>query len=839
MSDALLEYTLDNGYIHNWLVAGPQATPVDDLERFGRDDRALEIARHYYKRMSDILQPPVEWGSFQVGGTELTWQYHRCLDDHYVDLSAAYPGTQYVRAWAYAQVASPSDQETLLTLTTHGPADVWLNRAHVHRQEHLGDRDPRGVPFQGTLQGGTNEILVRFEVTAMGDCPNVMALHLGDAIAPQTTIRLPVQHTNVTRRQKLERVFDQVHLEHRVSVRGANVAFRWDDEVDTVDEFVYWLQGEDGMIRLHGHGRVKAGTSKSVGARLITLDQGPYHLTFIPPTHAIERYGIRYRRHLPFHVLEHAYSDAYYGTVPDRRREALAHSGSLQGNLYAEIAKLELGQWAAIDQDVVFGAASRIQGRQRDSVVDLVALLGALRRHSERQAFSQDNERAIEDCALSFGYGHDEMDAGVAQHVPESSAILLYACESLAGQCYPDSTFSSTGHDGQWHRARGEASALEWLRARGAEGFAEWDSHTGFERIVIALTHLSDLAEDERVREWAAIVLDKLLFTVAVNSFKGLFGSTHRHARASMIAGGQLEATSGITRLLWGMGVWNPHIAGLVSLAVSGYELPTMIASIAVDLSGETWHREHHPGVDKVTYRTPDYMLCSAQDHHPGEQGDDQHIWQATLGPDAVVFVNHPACISQVDAQRPNLWAGNRVLPRVAQWKDVLVAVHRLPPDDWLGFCHAHFPVHEFDEWTLEDGWAFANKGQAYLALACSQAPRLVKRGPSAFRELRAHGSDQVWLCMMGREATDGSFAAFREKVLGLEVAWQALGVQCETLRGETVSFGWTGPLRVDGVEQPLANLKHYDGPHCTAEWPSAQMDIQYGEYTVRLRFDG
>jgi hypothetical protein len=839
MNNAFLEYALDSGYVHNWLVAGPHATPVDDLERFSKEDRAIEIARHYHKSISDILQPPVEWEPFQVGGTELAWRYYRCLTDHYVDLSAAYPGIRYVRAWAYAQIVSPSDQVALLTLTTHGPADVWLNRAHLHRQEHLDNQNPQSVSFQGTLQGGTNEILVRFEVTAMGDRPNVMALHLGDEIAPQTAVRLPVQHTNVTRRQKLERVFDQVHIEHPVSVRGANVSFRWDDEVDTVDEFVYWLQAESGMISLHGHGRVEAGTSKSVGEKLITLDQGPYHLTFIPPTHAIERYGIRYRKHLPFHVLDHAYSDAYYGTVPERRREALDHSVRIQGNLHAEIAKLALGQWAAVDQDVVLNAVSRTQDPQQDSVVDLLALLGALRRHAGQQVLPQDIEQAIQDSALCYRYAHDETDAGVTQQSPESGAILLHACEILAGQCYPDSTFSSTGHEGSWHRARGEASALEWLRARGAEGFADWDSHTGFERIIVALTHIFDLAEDERVREWAAIVLDKLLFTVAVNSFKGLFGSTHRHARASMIAGGQLEATSGITRLLWGMGVWNPHIAGLVSLAVSDYELPTMIASIATDLADEMWHRERHPGVNKATYRTADYMLSSAQDHHPGEQGDDQHIWQATLGPDAVVFVNHPACISQIDAQRPNFWAGNRVLPRVAQWKDVLVAVHKLPPDDWLGFCHAHFPVHEFDEWLIEDGWAFAHKGHAYMALACSQAPRLVKRGPAAFRELRAQGSEQVWLCMMGREATDGSFAAFREKIQGLQMAWQELGVQCETLRSETLSFGWTGPLRVDGVEQSLAGQKHYDGPHCTAEWPAAQMDIQYGEYTVRLRFDG
>ena len=29
-----LEYELEDGYVHNWLVTGPQAIPVTDLDRF-------------------------------------------------------------------------------------------------------------------------------------------------------------------------------------------------------------------------------------------------------------------------------------------------------------------------------------------------------------------------------------------------------------------------------------------------------------------------------------------------------------------------------------------------------------------------------------------------------------------------------------------------------------------------------------------------------------------------------------------------------------------------------------------------------------------------------------
>jgi hypothetical protein len=379
--------------------------------------------------------------------------------------------------------------------------------------------------------------------------------------------------------------------------------------------------------------------------------------------------------------------------------------------------------------------------------------------------------------------------------------------------------------------------ALEWLRARGTTGFTEWDSNCYFEEDLLALSHLHDLAEADEVRELAAIVMDKMLFTIAVNSYKGVFGSTHGRTYAPLIKGGQLEATSPITRLLWGMGVWNAHIRGVVALACSEYELPPMIAGIATDPS-EMWHREQHPGVNKVTYRTADYMLCSAQDYHPGEKGYQQHIWQATLGPDAVVFGSHPPCISEEGAHRPNFWHGNYVLPRVAQWKDVLIAIYNLPEDDWLGFTHAYFPVYAFDEYVMREGWAFARKGSGYLALTAAQGLELVRRGPSAYRELRSYGRENTWLCHMGQESADGTFSAFQDKVLGLEATLAGLGARCETLRGESVALGWEGPFRVGDEEKPLAGYKHYDGPFCTVDLPASQMDIQYGEYIVRLHFE-
>jgi hypothetical protein len=330
---------------------------------------------------------------------------------------------------------------------------------------------------------------------------------------------------------------------------------------------------------------------------------------------------------------------------------------------------------------------------------------------------------------------------------------------------------------------------------------------------------------------------------MAVNSYKGVFGSTHGRTYASQIKTGKLESTSGIMRLMWGMGVYNQHLRGLVGMACSEYVFPLLIADIATYQFDEMWDRERHiinadgDEVNKVTYKTPDTMLASAQDFHPGEKGYQQHIWQATFGPDAVVFVTHPPCVSEEGAHQPNFWTGNYVLPRVAQWKDVLIALHRLPEDDWLGFTHAYFPVYTFDEYVIRGQWAFARKGEGYLALMASQGLSLVKRGPSAYRELRSHGQENVWICQMGRAAVDGEFEDFQTKVMRLDLEVEGLDVRFQTLRGETLAFGWEGALLRDGEEEPITGFKHYECPYSITELNADHMDIGFGEMVMRLQF--
>jgi hypothetical protein len=280
-----------------------------------------------------------------------------------------------------------------------------------------------------------------------------------------------------------------------------------------------------------------------------------------------------------------------------------------------------------------------------------------------------------------------------------------------------------------------------------------------------------------------------------------------------------------------------------------------VIEAIATDLPEEMWSREQHTGdeqdflnsgsrgtgVNKVTYKTPDYMLCSAQDWHPGEKGYQQHIWQVTLSPMATIFTTHPPCAAEDGSHRPNFWHGNETLPRVAQWKDVLVAVYNLPADDWMGFTHAYFPTYAFENFDMHDGWAFARVGDGYLALTAAKGLQFMTQGDNAYRELRSYGTPNVWLCQMGRKAQDGSFEDFIRKVLEMPVKFEVSGapqVELTSLRGEQLRFGWKGPLKVNGKTKKLSGFKHYDNPYCTANLGDKTMEIKYSGDMLRLHFD-
>jgi hypothetical protein len=843
-----LSYPLEQGFIQDWLMVGPLATAVEELG--SGPDFKLQIARRLYQPSPGFEQPPLERQPLQPGDKKLTWRVWRCDDDHFVDLSAFYHTCHHLLSWAFCRVESPVEQTFNAVLTTNGPADIWVNDEHVHRVEYFHHQIPGSSTCEVPLKAGENTLLVRFEGVAVRECPYVMALKVVDAPA-DLRVSLPTTIEPVARRQWLEALFAKAYLDRDLFTRLEDIIVHWPEGEPARDNLALRLERKDGRIYSEHHTNGETREQVILG-KAYQFPEDLYRVRLMPHPNDYYVHGLRVERLLDLRIVGNTYSTERYGTYQERRAEALRDAARRPVNVFSEIAKMELGQWESLNLQAIHDTIDMINRRADCSDFYLVGLLGIVGRYVEEASFPQTLVEPLKQCFLNFRYWMDEPGSDAMCFWSENHQILFHACEVLAGQLLPDEIFTNAGMTGEQHREKGEAMALSWLRKRAAGGFREWDSNTYFEEDVLALSHLADLAENDDVRELATVVLDKLLFSLAVNSYKGVFGSTHGRTYTPYIKGAYLEPTSGISRLLWGKGIFNDRILGTVSLACAvGYLLPPVIEAIALDPADEIWSRERHAGrleqwcdlaegdwsVDKVTYKTPDYMLASAQDYLPGTAGYQQHIWQATLSPEAVVFVTHPPCVSEEGSHRPNFWHGNVILPRVVQWKDALIAVHRLPDDDWMAFTHAYFPTYAFDEYTQRDGWAFARVGDGYLAITAAQGITLTRQGKNAFRELRSYGAENVWLVQMGRAALDGNFEAFQAEVLDLAVRFDGLKVQAETVRGETIEFGWSGPLRVDGAGQEIGGFHHYDNPYTRTDLGAEQMEILFQDLLVRLNF--
>ena len=850
-----ITYHLVGSYVHNWLVAGPVA-----VSALGADPT-----------LGHEL-PPCDLGPLTNNygeGDHGTWRYYATRDDHFVDLTHAKSVTTNLCAWAYVQLHVPAITIANMTLTTCGKAEITLNGQPL---KHIAIRDGtflHTTDLSGVFVAGTNEILIRFDHSLDQQTPYILALKINSRSGVIPDIYLPtnIETSLLLRRRVIERLMTHAYLDSYVFGfhdgdrynRNQPITIHFPKQMSDTEELTLRLENMDGNIFQELSKPIAPGDEVEL-AKTFPLRDGAHIVSMTPLAHLYYKHLLRFERRELFYVVR---SPSFIDQRSDSgqwTREALEDASEQRDKgIYCEIAKISLGRWKKVNHDVLGHAITNARLRTPKSIVDFMGVLGLWLRcetkhHNELEA----HKDALAITVTGFNYYPDHNSHSIGQdalsNTSESLSLVLHTCEILAGQWLPNHNFGVSGHTGEWHRSAGEMRALDWIKQCACYGTKDWDSPSSVETIMSALVHLADLATSETLSELASVLMDKLLFGLAVNSFRGGDAGSKGAADTASVLSTRLAPTAGILRMLWGLGNYNDHITATVSIATNHkYQPPKLLSNIAADPVGAIWNREQHGRpktsttdergwawvVNKTTYKTKDFMLACAQDYHRGEPGHGEHIWQATLGPDAVVFVNHPTNFRDDDALLPNLWAGNGSLPRATQWGDVLVVTYKLPPSDWLGFTHAYFPASAFDQYVVEDNWAFARKGEGYIALTASQGFKFITHGQTAFRELRSYGLSNTWLCQMGQKLLDGTFSDFQRKCRALELNWLASGVQVNTLRGERMRVEWEGPLMINEVPQSvvLPENCHIQNQYTTVLFSEMQMDITFQEQQLRLKF--
>ena len=626
------------------------------------------------------------------------------------------------------------------------------------------------------------------------------------------------------------------------------------------------------------------------------------------------------------------------GTYEARSQAYLDYAAASGTSLYAQVAKLELSR-GPIDETAVRKAIETISTRKDGADFVANALLRMM--HSPSPLLKPSLRADMKKALLGLKYWADEPGGKDLLSIwSENHQINYHAAQFLAGELFGEDTFTNSGRKGNQQRDLGRARVLRWIDIKARTGFTEWDSNNCFINTSAALMNLAELARDEEVARRAAMILDVMFFDIAMDSFRGSYGTSHgRTYPRAITAGGATEDTAPLQRIAWGMGALGKpdNVAAIYLASSKRYRVARTIEVAAQQMPEKLTNKERsslriadgarfglslddpeeffvlHAGgkystpeyiqrslkvidklhiyryglvmrpyaealletykelarrglpvtdldngsmerVDKITFRTPDYQLSTAQDYRKGRPGSQQHIWQATLGPGTPVFTIHPGGTSKY-------WQGR--LPRNGQHENVLVAIYDIPeaplpgpktifPPDATGDAVpspapseekldprtlAVFRRADFDEVVQKNGWTFGRRGQAYVGL-WSRAKTEWSNDVFGGEGLVAAGRKHVWVCQMGRQKVDGPFAAWTEKLAAAPITSTDSSVKYKAPGVGEVSFGWEGPLRVAGKTIPLGDYMHFDNPYARVPWGQGRYQIAVAGHKLLLDFD-
>lgn len=559
---------------------------------------------------------------------------------------------------------------------------------------------------------------------------------------------------------------------------------------------------------------------------------------------------------------------------------------------WMELVRLREG--SEVHWGVMEGACAYINQRKDCSDFYLHGLLRLLIQFGDHPDVPMPVLAAVRRAVLDFKYWPDEPGQDSMCTWSENHHILFASAALLAGQLYPDGLFTNSGRRGDQMAGIALARVRRWLNLRLRSGFSEWLSNVYYDEDLVALLNLSDFAAEDDIRRSATELIRLMIADLARHSYRGVFASTHGRSYEQMKKDPRQEATSELSKLLFGRGVFTAHTGmssvamllsparhlsdelfelaqeegpvehrqrmgirvsdgarwgigyrdledGMTWLTLEAYAHPRTIGLMLRMLDAFGWWENgffrpfrryrallrafrRHPllhmlvrtnekdlcrntreEVNIYTWKTPEGMLSSAQDYRPGYGGDQQSVWQATLAPLATCFVTHPG---REEGPSPNYWTGNGSLPRVGQVEDTLICLFDISASpgmyltNRLFFTHAWLPRDEFDESRMEGGWIFVRKGKGYLALTARNGlawhGERRERGPIC--EVISQGRQNGWICQIGREAEDGSFADFCARQIAAHLEWKnGLGVSFDAPGVGRLDYAWKGPLLLNG----------------------------------------
>lgn len=304
----------------------------------------------------------------------------------------------------------------------------------------------------------------------------------------------------------------------------------------------------------------------------------------------------------------------------------------------------------------------------------------------------------------------------------------------------------------------------------------------------------------------------------------------------------QMEAFTNVESINMTMDMFNKYNMGnnvfLKDLKMINYKvlrklnlLPLLVRILNPSTQGVAIQRSNN-----YTFKQKYFILSTSMRYHPGEFGDQHHIWHATLPNNINVFTTHPGAPMFDDNARnfsPDYWVGNGILPDSVQEKNIHISIYKLNQRKGFLernrqlFSHAYFPIDKFDEVKLMEKRAFGRINNTYIQLIGS-TPLLLANND----ELIQKGAFTIWVCELESSESTGSFDNYIKESLNHE-----LNIEGMLCKYKNISLSYKGDYKLDG-KIVNTDYKRLESPYGQASRKPSKIVLSHlgNEYTLSFK---
>ena len=768
----------------------------------------------------------VEWlAPGRKGSVSDIWRRVHVGDDGYVDWSHFSYTPEYRHSLMACQIEVDQPEWRTMNIETTGPVQVWIDGKLANTFDEFSYMQPCTYSFPTYFKSGITSIVISTWQVAFREVRHIARVSL---IGLPVRIVIPSVGADEYKAEKAEQLLNEVGIERwareddivkfhgpiglRLRIKEREAA--GDGVTLTLSEGVNILSLE--QLRSVSQAALKVTSLDSIDGDVTAtmLDTGEIFLEVRVDDPSTKVFRVMRTARIPKKVRTEVPK-----TDPEEwRSEVITHVANSSPSSARALASYTLGKLSKLEREDLLPAIKMITSRADCADFEAVGLLHILKRIPE--GIWSDGLRAeVEKTLMEFKYWIDEPGLDAMCYFTENHQFVWHCAEHLIGSYFSEKIFVNAEITGTEHATHGEGMALEWLKRRLEGGFSEYDSNAYLAIDTLALVSLVEFSPSVTLSSYAEALLDKVLFSLAANSWRGIHGAAHGRSYTTTLRSSRFEETAPIMWALWGMGALNAAVLPVTALITARkYRVPEIIAKVGQSLD-QTWNGqqvyrgkylftsdllERPYGSNLHVYRTDDGMLSSVQDYRSGLPGLQEHIWGATLSSEVQVFSSYPAASSHASSVRPNAWAGHLILPRVRQYENSLLCIYSINPSLLPNMTHLWFPTPWMDEFKVRGSWVAGRVEGGYVAVATEGGFSSLKAGDTSDQEWVPRGDGSLYVVTLGNGKSHGSFVNFISALEEPQFNSGNRSVSWQTSEGVDLALSWLGSFTVNGKSADL-----------------------------------